>query len=262
MRVWQVDAFSDEQFLGNPAGVVEAPDGFPETGLMQSAAARLALPTTAFVVPRDDGAYDIRWFTPHKELNVCGHATIATAWRLHEEGRVQDDQWVTFHTGNGPLYTRRRGGRIEIDLPRMDVHDIPLPEGLEEALGTEVVRCTRATDDILVEVKSQTEVADLRPDFALLAGIECRGHIVTARADDAGTDFVSRTFFPALGVDEDQVCVSAHCKLGPYWGAELDKDEMSAGQLSERGGRLFVKVTRTRVRVAGTARVQRVLDID
>ncbi|MGW7518509.1 PhzF family phenazine biosynthesis protein [Streptomyces sp. NPDC054796] len=262
MRVWQVDAFSDERYQGNPAGVIQVPDGFPATAHMQDIAARLALPTTAFVIPLDGGEFRIRWFTPRKELNVCGHATIATAWQLHEESRIRDGEWTTFHTGDGPLYTRREHGRMAIDLPRVEVADWPAPPGLEDALGTGIVRCTRASDDVLIEVKSQEAVALLEPDFARLAQIDCRGHIVTARGDEPGTDFVSRTFFPALGVDEDQVCVSAHCKLGPYWQAELHKDEMSTSQLSARGGRLFVKVTEDRVQVSGTAKVQRVFDVD
>jgi len=256
MRAWVVDVFADARYQGNPAAVIPAPEGFPEAGRMQQIAAGLALPTTAFVVPVAKAEHQIRWFTPKKELDVCGHATIATACYLHDVAGADPAAGLTFRTASGPLYTHRLGDRIAIDLPCSDLSPCEPPPELEDLLGAHVLRCERASDDMLVELESEEAVAALRPDFAGLARIDCRGHVVTALAQDPDTDFVSRTFFPALGVDEDQVCVSAHCKLAPYWRSVVDKDRMMATQLSERGGRLEVEVAGARVRVWGSARLR------
>ncbi|KQZ02920.1 MULTISPECIES: PhzF family phenazine biosynthesis protein [Streptomyces] len=260
METWLVDAFADAEFRGNPAGVVLCPDGHPTAGRMQEAARTAGLPTLAFLHPLAKGHYRVRWFTPGKELNICGHATVASACYLHEVGGVDDTLPLVFETGAGPLYTHRAGDEFAIDLPVMHTRPIAPPPGLQEALGVELTSCERAEDDILVEVGSVEEVAGLQPDFEALAEIDCRGHVVTARGGKGGADFVSRTFFPALGVDEDQVCVSAHCKLAPYWARRLGKETMSALQLSERGGRLSVTLAGDRVLVAGPAAVRRRLD--
>lgn len=256
MRVWLVDAFADERYQGNPAGVITVPAGFPETRRMQSVAAALALPTTAFVLRENDTRFRIRWFTPAQELNVCGHATIAAAWYLYELTDADRSARLTFETAHGPLYTDRQDGRIAIDLPRADVSPWTPPPALADAIGVPIVNCERAADDVVIELESANAVAKLEPDFAALAPLDCRGHVVTARAENEGVDFVSRSFFPALGVDEDQVCVSAHGKLAPYWQSRLGLDRMTAVQLSPRGGRLDVAVSDDQVRVAGTARVR------
>jgi predicted PhzF superfamily epimerase YddE/YHI9 len=257
-EIWLVDAFADAEFRGNPAGVVLCPDGLPPADRMQDAARAAGLPTLAFLHRRAEDRWRVRWFTPGKELNICGHATVASACYLHEAGGVDDALPLVFETGAGELYTRRVDGGFAIDLPVMRTVPVTPPPGLEAALGVELTACERAEDDILVEVGSVDDVASLKPDFAALAAIDCRGHVVTARG--GGADFVSRTFFPALGVDEDQVCVSAHCKLAPYWAERTGRETMSALQLSERGGRLSVTLAGDRVLVAGPAVVRGRLD--
>ena len=256
MRAWVVDAFADEEYAGNDAAVIVRESDFPATETMLGVAARLGLPTTAFVVPEEPSHYRIRWFTPRKELNICGHATIASACYLYEIAGVPEGTRLCFHSSGGTLYTARSAGRIAIDLPRMDVVASPAPSGLEDALGTRIVHCARAVDDIIVEVESEAALMALEPDFAALAGIDCRGHIATACAGSVRGDFVLRSYFPALGVDEDQVCVSAHCKLGPYWAARLGRQRLEAVQLSPRGGRLVVEVEDDRVHVIGQANVR------
>jgi PhzF family phenazine biosynthesis protein len=256
MLIWLVDAFVDAGLRGNPAAVAICPGGFPAEQRMQRTAAELALPTTAYLVPVTTGRYRVRWFTPRTELAICGHATVASACYLYDVAGVPDAEPLTFETGAGSLRTSRAGGQILIDLPLAPTVAVDPPPGFAAALGVDIVRCERAADDILAEVASPAAVAALRPDFAALARIDCRGHIVTARGGRAGServDFVSRTFFPALGVDEDQVCVSAHCKLAPYWAARLGRAELTTVQLSERGGRLSVAVAGERVLVAGHA---------
>lgn len=252
MRAWLVDTFADARFLGNPAAVVLG-DDLPGADRMQAVARRLAEPTTAFLAPAGPGEYRIRWFTPHKEINLCGHATIASAGFLSETtGRST----LSFVSRNGMLYTERRDDRIAIDMPRSDVAQCAPPDGLREAIGTDFVACAASSDDLLIEVDSEAAVVAAVPRFRALADFPFRGHIVTAAADRPEADFVSRTFFPSLGVDEDQVCVSAHCKLGPYWAGRLGRTAMSGLQLSERGGRLDVEVGGDRVKIFGTARLR------
>ncbi|MGR9556466.1 PhzF family phenazine biosynthesis protein (plasmid) [Rhizobium leguminosarum] len=255
MQAWIVEAFADEHYAGNDAAVILCAAGFPPVRRMQSIAQQLGVPTTAFVLHELGQKYRIRWFTPKKELDLCGHATIASACYLYDVANVCRSSKLCFYARSGPLYACWNGSDLSLDLPRMDVVPCRPPEGLESALGATVVHCARATDDILIELESERLIAALRPDFCALAQIACRGHVVTARGEGE-TDFVSRSFFPALGVNEDQVCVSAHCKLGPYWGAKLGKSQMTGLQLSARGGRLRVEVTDRRVYVAGPARVR------
>jgi PhzF family phenazine biosynthesis protein len=251
MRFHVVDTFTDERFAGNPAAVVEAPR-FPPVGDMQRTAHLIGLPTTAFVVPIAPARYRVRWFTPYKEINLCGHATIAGARHLFQAPENAGQARLTFVSDNGVLHAERAGELIAIDLPAAELTVGEPPPGLLEALGTDAVVCALSSDDVLVEVESAAVVAAVRPDFAALARQPFRGHIVTARAT-SGADFVSRTFFPSLGVNEDQVCVTAHCKLTPYWSRRLGRRRLKALQLSERGGRLEVEDMEGRVRVLGTA---------
>ncbi len=257
------DAFCDADFLGNPAGVVLLQDGFPAKSQMQAAAARWALPTTAFVSSGCDGGFSIRWFTPREELNLCGHATIAAAGVLAREGRVARGRSIVFETGFGPLLAtvRTRPGeagadRVTLDLPALDVSPCAPPDGLAEALGVDAPQCVGSVDDLIVLLPDAETVRALNPDFRALEPMAYRGHVVTAPGDGAGAHFVSRSFFPAMGVDEDQVCVSAHCKLAPYWAGRLGRASMTALQLSRRGGRLELDVEGARVRVTGAVMVR------
>ncbi|MEH1030095.1 PhzF family phenazine biosynthesis protein [Micromonospora profundi] len=251
MRYHIVDTFADGRYAGNPAAVV-AVDSFPDEASMQEAAHRIGLPTTAYVVPAGPGEYGVRWFTPYKEINLCGHATIASARHLFEAAGDLGSDTLRFVSDNGVLYAERVGDLIAIDLPAATLMPAPPPQGLLDALGVDAVGCAVSSDDVLVEVASAEAVAQVRPDFAALARLPFRGHIVTAPGP-SGVDFVSRTFFPSLGVDEDQVCVTAHCKLTPFWARRLNRQALVALQLSQRGGRLEVEHRGDRVRVLGAA---------
>lgn len=253
MRHHIVDTFFDGRFAGNPAAVVVVELDFPAGEQMQAVAHRIHQPTTAFVVPVGPGEYRARWFTPFAEINICGHATIASARHLFGLTADATRRTLRFRTQSGAvLHTERVGDLISIDLPAFHPQPADPPSGLLEALGVDAVTCALSDGDVLVEVVSAAAVAAVRPDFAALGRQPFRGHIVTARGA-AEVDFVSRTFFPALGVDEDQVCVSAHCTLAPFWARRLGKPALSARQLSRRGGHLEVVSRGDRVRVLGAA---------
>lgn len=249
MRFHLVDTFVDGRFAGNPAAVAPL-SRFPSGVVMQGAAFRIGQPTTAFVVPRGTGVYGVRWFTPYAEINLCGHATIASARYLFAQPENARRSRLTFVSDSGTLHADREGDLVGIDLPAALVEPVETPPDLLAALGVEAVACHVSSDDVMVEVASQDDVAAVRPDFAALARFPFRGHIVTAAG---GADFVSRTFFPALGVNEDQVCVTAHAKLTPYWARRLGHQRLTALQLSQRGGCLRVEDAGDRVRVLGTA---------
>lgn len=252
MRFHVVDTFVDTRFAGNPAAVGVGV-AFPPVDVMQRTARRIGLPTTAFVVPTAPGEYRVRWFTPHKEINLCGHATIASARYLFGHRETDRRTALSFVSDNGVLIAERVGELVAIDLPKAELAACYPPPGLLKALGVaEAITCAVSSDDVLVEVGSAEAVAAVRPDFAVLARQPFRGHIVTARGT-SDVDFVSRTFFPSLGVNEDQVCVTAHCKLTPFWAERLGRRSLTALQLSERGGRLEVEDAGDRVRVLGTA---------
>ena len=251
MRFHIVDTFADERFAGNPAAVVLAP-AMPAVDVMQSVAHRIGLPMTAFLQPSAPGELRVRWFTPYAEINLCGHATIASARVLLEQDEYADRTALRFVSDNGVLVAERVGELIAIDLPAARLTPAAPPPGLLEALHTDAVACVLSSDDVLVELESAEAVAAVRPDLAALARQPFRGHILTAPGP-AGVDFVSRAFFPSLGVNEDQVCVTAHCKLAPFWARRLGRPRLSAVQLSERGGRLEVEDRGDRVRVLGSA---------
>jgi predicted PhzF superfamily epimerase YddE/YHI9 len=251
MRFHIVDTFADTRFAGNPAAVVAEP-AFPPDDVMQHVAHGIGLPTTAFVVPVAPAEYRVRWFTPHKEINLCGHATIASARHLFGQPDNAHRTRLAFVSDNGVLHAERVGDLLAIDLPAARLTPCDPPPGLLDALRTDAVACALSSDDVLVEVASADAVAAVRPDFAALARQPFRGHIVTARCTTE-VDFVSRTFFPSLGVNEDQVCVTAHCKLTPFWARRLGRRGLTALQLSERGGRLEVEDLGERVRVLGAA---------
>jgi PhzF family phenazine biosynthesis protein len=257
MHAWIVDAFADDLRDGNPAAVVIAEAGFPPARIMQRTARDLGLPTTAFIVPTANTAnYRIRWFTVEQELDICGHATLAGACYLYEVAGVAADRRLSFQSNSGPIYARGGGNQIFLNLPRMDAKACETPFGLDDALGATIRYCARATDDFLVEVQSEQQLANLKPDFTALKKIKCRGFAVTAPSHADDRDFVSRFFAPSVGVNEDEVCVSAHCKLGPYWAGKLNKRWLLAVQLSPRGGRLSIGVTEDRVDIGGTAKIR------
>jgi len=250
--IYLVDAFTDRPFAGNPAGVCPLAGDWPPEGWMQSVALEMNQAETAFVRPRPDGDYDLRWFTPAAEVDLCGHATLATAHVLWETGAAAPG--LRFHTRSGVLTAARAGVAIELDFPRKPAAAADPPAGLLAALGTPVPRWAGKNQfDYLVEVESEAAVRAVTPDPRGLARVPARGVIVTAPAADPRYDFVSRFFAPAVGVDEDPVTGSAHCCLADYWGRKLGRDAMTGFQASKRGGVVRVRVAGDRVVLGGAA---------
>lgn len=250
-RITQVDAFTDKPFAGNPAAVCIL--GRPaDEAWMKDVAREMNLSETAFL-SRRDGDYDLRWFTPTVEVPLCGHATLASAHVLWEEGHLKPEAQARFHTKSGLLTAERRSDWIEMDFPALGEVPVSAPPGLVEALGAQAQYVGRNKLDYLVELASETAVRELRPDYTHLRQIPVRGVIVTSRASSAGLDFVSRFFAPASGVDEDPVTGSAHCCLAPYWSKKLAKSQLIAYQASPRGGLVRMRVAGERVKLAGQA---------
>lgn len=247
----QVDAFTDRPFAGNPAAVciLDAPREEP---WMRDVAAEMNLSETAFLHRVDDG-WSLRWFTPAVEVDLCGHATLAAAHVLWQDGLLAPDAEARFHTRSGLLTAVRDGGWIRMDFPAKPEQPAPAPEGLEQALGVRPVYMGRSLFDWVVEVESEASVRAITPDMGLLAKVDARGVIVTARAEGGGYDFVSRFFAPRVGVPEDPVTGSAHCALAPFWAARLGRDELTGFQASRRGGTVQVRVAGDRVMLGGQA---------
>ncbi len=252
LTITQVDAFTHKPFTGNPATVCLLPAP-ADAAWMQRVAREMNLSETAFLVRRSNGEFDLRWFTPVVEVDLCGHATLACAHVLWEEGHLPADAPAVFHTRSGRLSATRRTAWIEMDFPAEPAESTAAPTGLAEALGTEPAWVGRNRFDYLVEVDTQATVERLSPDFSALKRLETRGIIVTARVEAEGVDFVSRFFAPATGVDEDPVTGSAHCCLGPYWQRRLGRNAFTARQVSERGGLVKVVVEGDRVLLSGQA---------
>lgn len=250
-RLLQVDAFTDRAFAGNPAAVclLDRPADAP---WMQNVAREMNLSETAFLSPRADG-YDLRWFTPAAEVDLCGHATLATAHVLWSERLLDPGATARFHTRSGWLTADRRGDWIELDFPSQAVAPQEAPAGLLAALGVRPQFVGKNKTDYLVEVAAEREVRALAPDFGKFRSLPIRGVIVTSRAATPGVDFVSRFFAPAVGVDEDPVTGSAHCALAPHWAPRLAKDEMIGYQASSRGGTVRVRLAGDRVKLGGQA---------
>lgn len=251
MKIYQVDAFTDKPFTGNPAGVCVLP-GPKDDAWMQNVAAEMNLSETAFLREQADG-FRLRWFTPAVEVELCGHATLAAAHILWETGRLARHEPARFQTLSGLLTAEFRGDGIELDFPATPDEPAEAPDGLGEILGAKVVNFRSSRFDHLVELESEAVVRSLRPDFTRLKSLPVRGIMVTSRAASPGFDFVSRFFGPAVGIDEDPVTGSAHCCLGPYWSKRLGKTEMRAYQASRRGGVVAVTVVGDRVRLRGQA---------
>lgn len=249
LRYFVVDAFCDRPFAGNPAAVVPL-EAWRNDAWLQNVAMEMNLSETAFLVPNADG-FDLRWFTPKVEVDLCGHATLASVRALAELGRLADGQEVAFATRSGILKAVRSGARIQLDFPLKPETAAEPPPGLLEALGTSAKYVGRNKFDYLVEVDSEAVVRSLTPDFKRLATVECRGTIVTARASTPNYDFVSRFFAPKAGIDEDPVTGSAHCCLADYWGQRLGKTKMIGYQASRRGGTVEVEVKGDRVFLGG-----------
>ena len=250
--IFQVDAFADGPFSGNPAAVVLLPAA-AETAWMHKVAAEMNLSETAFLTRRAEGEFDLRWFTPAVEVDLCGHATLASAHALWQGGYAPDSAPLQFHTKSGVLTATPDDGWIELDFPATHVTSAEAPAGLLDALRAQATYVGRSKFDYLVEVGSEDIVRDLTPDFAALRTLPVRGVIVTSQASTPGWDFVSRFFAPGSGIDEDPVTGSAHCALTPYWSTKLGKTDFTARQLSARGGTLRLSLVGDRVRLRGQA---------
>jgi PhzF family phenazine biosynthesis protein len=251
LPIVQVDAFTAEPFKGNPAAVCLLPSP-REAAWMQKVALEMNLSETAFLVPREDG-FDLRWFTPTTEVALCGHATLASAHVLWEGRILAPSQQARFHTKSGVLTADKRSDWIELDFPATPETQATPPEGLLDALGVDATYVGRSRFDYLVEVAGEQIVRDLVPDVVRLRKLPVRGIMVTSRSATAGTDFVSRFFAPAAGVDEDPVTGSAHCCLTPYWSRVLGQTTFTARQLSARGGTLRLELVGSRVKLLGQA---------
>lgn len=245
-----VDAFTSRPFAGNPAAVcvMDAP---VDEQWMRDVASEMNLSETAFLHPLEDG-WSLRWFTPAVEVDLCGHATLASAHVLWQDGLLPRDAQARFHTRSGLLTAARDGEWITLDFPAKPEQPSPAPDGMEQALGTRIVYAGRSVFDWLVEVESEEAVRALAPDLTLLARVEARGVIVTARGGGEH-DFVSRFFAPRVGVPEDPVTGSAHCVLAPFWAARLGRDTLTGFQASRRGGVVKVRVAGDRVLLGGQA---------
>jgi PhzF family phenazine biosynthesis protein len=249
--IFQADAFTDEPFAGNPAAVCILPEPRGERW-MQNVAKEMNLSETAFLRKQKDG-FDLRWFTPAVEVDLCGHATLASAHILWEIAMLGAQEQARFHTRSGLLTAERKGQQIELNFPATPDEPVETPPGLSEALGVTFKYVGESKFDYLVEVDSEEVVRGLKPDFALLRSLSMRGIMVTSIASSSGYDFVSRFFAPGAGIDEDPVTGSAHCCLGPYWSRRLGKQEFAAYQASARGGVVRVRLAGDRVYLGGRA---------
>ncbi len=251
IQIYQVDAFADQPFRGNPAAVCLLTEPMAAEW-MQAVAAEMNLSETAFL-QREDAGFRLRWFTPAVEVDLCGHATLASAHVLWEAGHLWPQEAAQFYTKSGLLTARRVEGDIELNFPAVQAEVVDAPAELLAALGVTPRYVGRNKFDYIIEAASADEVRALQPDHALLRTLPVRGVMVTAPGDDGQYDFVSRFFAPGSGIDEDPVTGSAHCCLTPYWARKLGKEEMTAYQASPRGGVVRVILQGDRVLLRGQA---------
>ncbi|MHB1457921.1 MAG: PhzF family phenazine biosynthesis protein [Armatimonadota bacterium] len=251
VSLYLVDAFTGMPFRGNPAAVCLL-HKLADEEWMQNVAAEMNHSETAFVYPEQSG-YGIRWFTPTTEVELCGHAALASVHVLHEVGIIKDGEDIIFHAGDVHISAKCSDGRIEMDFPTLPVDAVETPEGLVEAIGVEPVSCSANKCLLLVELADEDAVRSFKPDFARIAAIDAPCLLITARSDSDAYDFASRFFAPRMGVNEDPVTGSAHCSLGVYWQARLGKSEMIGYQASSRGGVVGVRVEGDRTFLSGMA---------
>lgn len=249
--ITQVDAFTDKPFGGNPAAVCLLDEPRPDSW-MQAVAREMNLSETAFLLRRADG-FDLRWFTPAVEVDLCGHATLASAHVLWEQDHLPAGQAARFHTRSGLLEAKKCGSWIEMNFPSTPAKSIGRVETLETALSAAAKFTGQSQFDYLMELASEEELRALAPDFGSLRRLPVRGIIVTSRSSRPGYDFVSRFFAPAAGVDEDPVTGSAHCCLAPFWKERLGRDNLIGFQASARGGYVRTRCEGDRVLLSGQA---------
>ena len=247
LPIYQVDAFASRAFTGNPAAVVPLQSWLADD-VMQGIALENNLSETAFLVP-DDGGFEIRWFTPQTEVDLCGHATLASAHVLFSRLGF-DEPVIRFASRSGPLTVARDGDRLVLDFPARPPAPCDTPETIVRAFGEEPQACLEA-DDFVVVFEEESQVRDAKPDMSALLELDCRGVVITSRGE--ACDFVCRFFGPAVGIPEDPVTGSAYTELVPYWSGVLGKRTFRARQLSARGGELHCELSGDRVKIAGYA---------
>jgi PhzF family phenazine biosynthesis protein len=251
VQIFIVDAFANRAFTGNPAAVCLLAEAV-DASWMQTVAAEMNLSETAFLLKREQD-YLLRWFTPTDEVDLCGHATLASAHILWEQGHAEPEEELQFLTKSGRLSAKREDDQIQLNFPLELEEKCNAPMFLLDSLGVTPLYVGKNRIDYIVEVASEDIVRALKPDFNLLKQVKSRGVIVTSKADSDAYDFVSRCFYPATGINEDPVTGSAHCCLGPYWQAKLNKSDLTAYQVSQRGGVLNLKIMGNRILISGQA---------
>jgi len=260
-RVAVVHAFGDTRFAGNPAGVLMVVTD-PEAGAVQALAQAMDLPVIASLRRLAGQTYEIRWFTANAELDLCGHGTVAASYWLFSNGWVAGAR-IDYRCRSGELTATLERGEVALDLPALPTWsaEADLAESVRAILGIPLIDVRRAADDIVAIASSERDVVDLQPDIMAVAELNCRGLVVSAAAEgassSAGFDFVSRFFAPRIAIDEDEVCVSAHCKLFPYWHEVTGRTPLVAWQASAGGGRLAGGLRGERVAIRGPARTTR-----
>ncbi|MDB4582553.1 PhzF family phenazine biosynthesis protein [Draconibacterium sp.] len=248
LTIYQVDAFAEKMFEGNPAAVIPLKSWLPDS-VMQNIALENNLSETAFFIPLENG-YHIRWFTPGSEVDLCGHATLATAHVLYQHLNYSDDE-ILFESRSGILKVKKDNGLLILNFPSSLVKEIKIPENLKDAFLIQPTKCFSGRDDLMLLFDNEENICNLQPDFQKIIKSKARGIIVTAKSKKY--DFVSRFFAPAVGVNEDPVTGSAHTMLIPYWAEKLKKTQLSARQVSARGGNLYCKYLGERVEIGGKA---------
>lgn len=251
VRIYQVDTFTEEPFKGNPAAVCILTES-KEDNWMYNVAEEMSLPETAFIHKKEN-RYNLRWFTPTHEVDLCGHATLASAKVLWATGMVEKTKDIDFYTKSGVLTARSKGGWIELDFPIEAENEVDPPAKLIEALDVTPKYVGKNRMDYLIEVDNKEIIQKINPDFRMLKEVDTRGVIVTSKANSERYDFVSRFFAPAIGIDEDPVTGSAHCCLAPYWKKRVNKNKFTAYQASNRGGTLKIRLGKERVYLSGKA---------
>jgi PhzF family phenazine biosynthesis protein len=248
LKIFQVDAFTNQLFGGNPAAVVPL-EKWPADEILQNIAAENNLSETAFFI-RNQGRFDLRWFTPTTEVKLCGHATLAAAHVLWQQMGYQTEE-ISFQTHSGLLLVKKEGDFYTLDFPTDKLEKVELPEIVSASLDVAPLETFKGREDYLVVLESEDAVASLKPNFQILGKLEARGVIATAPGRE--TDFVSRCFFPFFGIDEDPVTGSAHTTLTPYWAKRLEKPTLTARQISKRGGALQCRLEGDRTYITGQA---------
>ena len=251
LQIFQVDAFTNKPFSGNPAAVCLLSEPI-STELMQNIAMEMNLSETAFLHKEKNG-FRLRWFTPQIEVELCGHATLASAHILNEMGSLQKNETAIFYTHSGILTATYKKERIELNFPVLLVQKTPIPPGLTKALNTDHLFVGKHNEDYLIEVESEERVRSIKPNFFLLASLPAQIIIITSISQSTNYDFVSRVFAPAVGVNEDPVTGSAYCYLAPYWSKKLKKTRFNAFQASSRGGAVKSRLVENRVYLSGQA---------